>query len=196
MKYKGFPLVLLAIVCTHTSWARDFDFRLAVGDSYVDADFNVRFPAEESYFRTGLGGTYRSWDSKRFQMIHGTVGVGSNALVPGLRCDLGFRPFIGEAKKHTQEDTVGGLGFNVSAHYTLPKESTTIPITFFGETTWAPDVLSFAELDRYLEFYTGVRFNILENAAVVAAYHYREFTMDKNWGLSDSIPSIGLVIGF
>jgi len=187
---------LILIALPAVSSARDYEFQLSAGSSYIDADFNVRHPLDPGYLRTGIGGVYRNWDNKRYGMLHGTFGVGSDSFVEGLRCDVGFRLLGGEVKVEPRSGTIGAVGFNVSAAYALPDRLTPIPIDFFGEVTWAPNALCFSNLYGYRDLNGGVRFLLIENASIGVSYRYRKYDMNDNWSLSDGIFSVGVGIEF
>lgn len=193
---KRFIITLALCTLPAVSLARDYQFQLSAGSSYIDADFNVRHPLDPGYLRTGVGGVYRSWDYKRYSMLHGTLGVGSDSFVEGLRCDVGFRALGGDVKVEPRSGTVAAIGFNVSAAYALPAKLTPVPIDFFGELTWAPNALSFSNLYAYRDLAGGIQFRLIENAAISVAYRYRKYDMNDGWSLSDGIFSVGVGIDF
>ncbi len=193
---KRFIVTLALCTLPTISLARDYQFQLSTGSFYVDADFNVRHPLDPGYLRTGIGGVSRNWDDKRYNMLHGTLGVGSESFVDGLRCDVGFRLLGGAVKVEPHSGTVVAVGFNVSAAYALPDELTPVPIDFFGELTWAPNALSFSNLYGYRDLGGGIQFRLVENAAIGVGYRYRKYDMNGGWSLSDGIFTVGVGIDF
>jgi opacity protein-like surface antigen len=178
------------------SLAREYQFQLSAGNHYIDGDFNVRHPLDPGYLRTGFGGVSRNWDDKRYNLLHGTLGVGSESFVDGLRCDVGFRLLGGGVKVEPKSGTLAAIGFNVSAAYAIPDRLLRIPIDVFGELTWAPNALSFSNLYAYRDLSAGIQFRLIENASLNLGYKYRKFDMNGGWSLSDGIPSLGVGIDF
>ncbi|MFC1764746.1 YfaZ family outer membrane protein [Planctomycetota bacterium] len=196
IKLRYIALILCLVASSGLGAARNYEFQLLAGSRYVELDFNVRHPLEEGYLRTGVGGAYRDQTNQKYSLLHGTIGVGSTSFVEGLRVDVGFRGLVTKVENRPMDGSGGGLGFNIAALYQLPEKISKLPIRFFGELTWAPDVLCFSSLDRYREINTGVSFNIIDNAAIILDYRYRNFDMKTNWGLSDDIVSVGVAVGF
>ncbi len=194
MKVTHHLLIMVLLCSAAKGLAYSHEFRLTAGDSIVDLDFSTKRDLRGGYFKTGIGGVLRDHDGKEYQILDGLLSMGSESLIPGLQCDLGFRGLLGKVEKDRTDGNVGAFGFNVEAVYAILEDTSSVPVEIMGGITWAPNVLSFSDLDGYQEFTLGLGFRVVENAAVILDYSSRRYDMKNDWTLKDHIVSLGLSI--
>ncbi len=87
----------------------------------------------------------------------------------GILAGLGGRLYYIDADKRNDKGTAVGLGGFVN--WDIPP----VPnLSVRGELYYAPDVLSFDEVKRYVDFFARVQYRIIEQAWVYAGYRNAE----------------------
>jgi len=199
MIYKTVVILLVcllgAAVCSANSWEID----LTAGTTTVAGGVHYKDYLDSGYYRVGTSGIHKDDDDTEYTMGSLDLTVGSDTLVPGLFCDVGFRGIYGNAEEDARSGDFGALAFTGSAGYLFPSDMIPIPVEIFGGLTWAPGPLAFEDADSYLEFNFGVGVRIIRNASIVASYTNYRIEMDSgpnDWTFEDDLFRVGLVMRF
>ena len=106
---------------------------------------------------------------------------------------------MGAAKKDPQEGDLGGIGFFGMAAYTLSEQISPIPIEFMGSLTYAPELLSFIDMEKFWDLRLGVGIHIVEQAAIVVDYRHFVIYMDEDpgkWKIDEGTFTFGINISW
>jgi len=199
MKKKIIGLIVsLTIAISGVAFANTYQLELNVSHSSVEARFDIVQNLDTGLLITGIGGVYNDNDDD-YKIADVKVALGSEMLIPGLNCALGFKGLLGEIEFDNIDGDLGAIGFLLSAVYDIPKTVATIPLQILAEVTVAPRPLCFIDSDKYVEIKTGLGINILENAAIIVGYRHIDIHFDKglaNRKMSDDIISVGYRLSF
>lgn len=175
------------------------ELSLNAGGSSITGEFNVKYDTDFGYIKPGVSAFYYSKDDQDFTIIDGKIVVGSETLYPGLVCELGFKGFLGSVNKGSRDGDLGGIGFFGLASYTLSERISPIPIEFLGSLTYAPELLSFIDLEKYWDLRLGIAIHIVEQAAIVVDYRHFSIHMDEDpgkWKLDEGAFNFGIEISW
>lgn len=189
-------IVFFTIAISGVAFANTYQLELNASHSSVEAQFDIVQDLDVGLLITGIGGVYNDDDYKIADL---KMALGSEMLIPGLNCALGFKGLLGEIEFDNIDGDLGAIGFLLSAVYDLPKTVATIPLQILAEVTVAPRPLCFIDSDKYVEMKAGFGIHILENAAIIVGYKHIDIHFDKelaNRKMSDDIISVGYRLSF
>lgn len=192
-------ITLLVLALTGMANAESYRIELHAGGSSIHAGGDAKYYVNRGYLKVGGDLIYSDDDDEKYTLGDVRVLVGSETLYPGLEVELGFKGLVGQAEDNGDDGEVAGIGFMGSAAYKLPEYISPIPIEVWLNMTGAPQPLSFADLENYFDFQTGVSFYIVESAAAVVSYRYHSFEMEENgndFDVRDDTFTVGLQINF
>lgn len=119
------------------------------------------------------------YDDNDYKIADMKVALGSELLIPGLKCALGFKGLLGEIEFDNIDGDLGAIGFLLSVAYDIPKTVAIIPLQILAEVTAAPEPLCFIDSDKYVEMRASLGIHILENAAIIVVYKHIDIYFDK-----------------
>ena len=192
-------IIAVFMIASESAAADFYQFHLSAGRSSINASLDAKRYINSGYLKTGIGGIYVSNDDEEYTIANVKLAVGNETLYPGLRCDLGFKGLIGSVEKEQNEGDIGAIGFFGSVAYILSERISPIPIEISAGVCWVPDMLSFTDLDNYLEINAGIGVYIVDNAAIVFSYKHFDIRMDNDpgeWKMKDGVALIGLELTF
>jgi hypothetical protein len=190
---------LLVLSTTIMANAESYRVELHAGGSSIHAGMDAKYYVNRGYLKIGGDLVYSDDDHETYTLGDARVLVGSETLYPGLEVELGFKGLVGQAEDHGDNGEVAGIGFMGAVAYKLPEYVSPIPIEVWTNMTGAPQPLSFADLENYFDFRTGVSFYIVESAAAVVSYRYHSLEMEENgedFNIRDDTFTVGLQINF
>lgn len=192
--------VALAVAAPATKAAAEsYRLELHAGGSSIHAAMDAKYYVNRGYLKVGGDIVYSDDDDETYTLGDLRVLVGSETLYPGLEVDLGFKGLVGKAEEHGDDAELAGLGFMGAVAYKLPEYISPIPIEVWLNMTGSPEPLSFADLETYFDFKTGVSFYIVESAAAVISYRYHSFEVEEHgddYDVRDDTFTVGLQINF
>jgi hypothetical protein len=191
-KITGF-IVFIAIITSGISFADTYNFRLSASRSALEGRFDVTRDIDQGFLTAGIGGVYRN-NSDDYKIADVKVTLGNEILVPGLRCDLGFKGLLGDVEKDHEDGDLMAIGFLLSAAYEIPKTVSPIPVELSAVVCASPEPLCFLDSERYVEIETNLSFYIIRNGAIVLGYKYIRVRIDDDpghWNMSDDLILIG-----
>ncbi len=192
-------IIAVFMIASESAAADFYQFHLSAGRSSIDASLDAKRYINSGYLITGVGFIDVNNDDEKYTIAKVKLTVGNETLYPGLRCDLGFKGFIGSVEKDPDEGDIGGIGFFGSVAYILSERISPIPIEISAGVCWVPGVLSLSDLDSYQEIKAGIGVYIVDNAAIVLSYQYYDIGMDDDpgkWKMKDGVVLIGLEMTF
>ena len=187
-------IAFIAIITPGISFADTYHFELNAGRSTVQARFDVTRDIERGYITAGIGGVY-SDNHDDYRIADVKFALGDEILIPGLKCELGFKGFLGEVEKDHRDGDLMAIGFLLSAAYEIPEIALPIPTEVSASVCAAPNPVSFLDSERYLEIGTSLGFHIVKNGAIVLGYKYIKVHIDehhRHWKMSDDVIFVGL----
>ena len=191
-------IVFLTIAISGVAFANTYQLELNASHSSVEARFDIVQDLDAGLLITGIGGVYNDNDDD-YKIADVKVAMGSEMLISGLNCALGFKGLLGEIEFDNIDGELGAIGFLLSAVYDIPKTVATIPLQILAEVTVAPGPLCFIDSDNYVEMKAGFGIHILENAAIIVGYKHIDIHFDKGLAsrkMSDDIISVGYRLSF
>jgi hypothetical protein len=196
------PLLVLTLALTAlatTAGAESYRVELHAGGSSIHAGMDAKYYVNRGYLKVGGDLVYSDDDDEKYTLGDVRVLVGSETLHPGLEVELGFKGLVGKAEDHGEDGELAGIGFMGAVAYKLPEYISPIPIEVWLNMTGAPEPLSFADLETYFDFKTGVSFYIVESAAAVVSYRYHSLDVEEHgddYDIRDDTFTVGLQINF
>ncbi|MDJ0782730.1 MAG: YfaZ family outer membrane protein [Desulfosarcinaceae bacterium] len=190
---------LLVLSLAVMAGAESYRVELHAGGSSIHAGMDAKYYVNRGYMKIGGDLVYSDDDDEKYTIGDVRFLVGSETLYPGLEVELGFKGLVGKAEDEGDDAEVAGLGFMGAVAYKLPEYIAPIPIEVWLNMTGAPEPLSFADLESYFDFKTGVSFYIVESAAAVVSYRYHSFEVEENgddYDIRDDTFTVGLQINF
>ena len=191
-------IVFITIMTSGISFANPYHVEINASRSGLEARFDVTRVVDQGTLTAGIGYVYEdNHDDYRIGDVKLTLG--DEIIVPGLRCDLGFKGLLGEVEKNHKDGDLMAIGFLLSAAYKTPKRISPIPLEISGSVCAAPAPLSFSDSERYFEARASVDFYVVENGAIVLGYRHIKVRIDddpKDWDMSDRVVSFGFRLGF
>ena len=192
-KITGF-IVFIAIITSGISFADTYHFRLSASRSALEGRFDVTRDIDHGFLTAGIGAVYGN-NSDDYKIADVKLTLGNEILVPGLRCDLGFKGLLGNVEKDHEDGDLMSLGFMLSAAYEIPRTVSPVPVELSAAVCASPEPLCFLDSERYLEIGTNLSFHIIRNGAIVLGYKYIKVRIDEDpghWNMSDDVVFIGL----
>ncbi len=191
-KIIGF-IVFIAIITSGISFADTYHFGLSAGRSALEGSLDVTRDIGQAFLTAGIGAMYSN-NSDYYKIAHMKLTLGNEILVPGLRCDLGFKGLLGDVEKDHEDGDLMAIGFLLSAAYEIPMTISPIPVELSAAVCASPEPLCFLDSERYLEIGTNLSFHIIRNGAIVLGYKYVKVRIDEDpghWNMSDDVVLIG-----
>ena len=173
---------------------------LMAGTDSVAGGIAFRRPMYSGYTKIGFSGVYADDDDTKYQLGNARFVVGNDTLSQGLSIEAGLQGIFGSAEEDDNTGDVGAIAFTARVGYLFPRRLVPIPLEIFGGFTYAPEPLSFIDLDEYKEINLGVGVHIIPNASIQLSYHSYEMKMDEDddgeWTVDDDSIRLGLVMRF
>ena len=191
-------IVFITIMTSGISFANPYQVEINASRSGLEARFDATRAAAQGTLTAGIGYMYEN-NHDDYKIGDVKLTLGDEIIVPGLRCDLGFKGLLGEVEKDDQDGDLMAIGFLLSAAYKTPKTLSPIPVEVSGSVCTAPAPLCFSDSERYLETRASVGFYVVGNGAIVLGYRHVKVRIDddpKDWNMSDKVVSFGFRLGF
>lgn len=191
--------IFLIMVFTNSAMGENYRIGLHAGGSSVHGGFDIKNQLGTGYYRIAVDGVYSDDDDEKYSLFGTGITLGSETLMSGLQCDLGFKALLGNVEDHDLDGNMGAITFFGQAFYTLPMDVSSIPIRFSALLAGAPSPLCFMDCDQYTEFKLDGSVFIVEYAAIVISYRHHNFHMEEGsteWKLKDDAFTIGLELNF
>ena len=191
-------IVFITIVMSGVTFADTYQFELNAGYSCVGVRFDIVQDLDQGVLITGIGGVCNDNDDE-YMIADAKVALGSEMLIPGVKCSLGFKGLLGEIEFDNVDGDLGAIGFLLSVAYDIPKTVATIPLQVSIEVIAAPNPLCFIDSDKYVEMRAGLGLHILENAAVVLTFRHIDVHFDEglaNRKMSNNAVFVGYQLSF
>jgi len=124
----------------------------------------------------GAGFLYSDDD---YWIANGHMAVKDEVFVPGLSLGLGFRGVLGEVEILRRDYEIGAFCLQFLGEYDFRKNATRLPIGISASIAGAPEILSFRDTERYVEFATTFNFYINNWATAFAGYRKIDIEFDR-----------------
>ena len=179
-------LALTTLLACSASQASTLDLHL--NNDAVNVDFTTRITESELNIGAGLLHHQDNGD-----VYYGSIFVADNVnKQAGILAGVGGRVYYIDADRSNDSGTAIGLGgfFN----WEIPS----VPnLSIRSDLYYAPDVLSFDEVNKYLDFSARIQYRIIEQAWLYVGYRNAEAKPDK--GSTQTIDEgghLGLLLWF
>ena len=178
MKIKKIALaiILTAFVFTGIVQAADTSIGVNLGASEIEGWVDIKFNTLNTPLILGAGFLY-SDDDYWLTNVH--MAVKDEVFTPGLSLGLGFRGVLGEVEIYRRDHEVGAFCLQFLGDYDFRKNTTRLPISISASISGAPEILSFRDTERYIEFNTTFNFHINDNATAFIGYRIIDIEFDK-----------------
>ena len=179
--------------------AQSLELSLDAGSKSLSAGAHYRYDLYNGYLKAGLVGIYTDDGGTEYKWGALRVVAGNDTILEGLTCEVGVKGLLGDAENASHSGDVGAMGFTIHAGYTFPKKLIPIPIEVFSDLTYAPDLLSFQDTEKYLEGSIGVGVHIIKNASLTLTYTAYDVDMENgpgDWSLDEEVLRAGIVMRF
>jgi predicted porin len=179
--------------------AADANIELNVNSDDVEGRFDVKLNPFEAPMSAG-GGYLYSDDDEKYWIANANISVKDEVFVPALSLGLGLKGVYGNTDFGPYDRDTTALGFQFLGEYDFRKFRANLPFSVTAALTFAPDILSFNDTDKYVEFETAAYFHINYFAAVFVKY--RDLQIDytssglQNQNLSDDAFYLGIRLSF
>lgn len=181
MKRIAVIIFSILLVSFSTSFAQDSQLSLKANDRMVEAEGAQMLITDRGMIVTGAGVAY---DEDQYTILNASFEMKSEQFLPGLRYGVGFKGLYGRVAEGDEPDDgkFAALGFLIGVEYDLLAgvNPLNLPVDLYSNIVVSPQVLTFADGDRYLEFKAGASFYILENAMVSLEFRRLNIDMDKD----------------
>ena len=194
MKKITGAIVFIAIITSGICFADTYQFRLSASRSALEARFDVTRDIKRGYITAGIGGVYND-NHDDYKIADVKFALGDKILIPGLKCEVGFKGLLGEVEKDHRDGDLMAIGFLLSAAYEIAEIPLPIPVEVSASVCVAPSPLCFWDSERYLEIGTSLGFHIVKNGAIVLGYKYIKVRIDehhRHWNMRDDVVFVGL----
>jgi hypothetical protein len=180
--------VLAAFVYLLGSAAQAHTLDLSLNNDAVALDYNTQIDKSELNVGAGLLHHQDKGDA-----YYGSLFVADNVnKQSGILAGIGGRLYYLDSDKSNQSGTALGLGGFVN--WEIPSVTN---LSIRSDFYYAPDVLAFDEIERYLDFTARVQYRIIEQAWVYVGYRNAE--VKAEFGGKQTIDEgghLGLMIWF
>ena len=160
---RNFLMFLVACGVATSAQAHTVD--LGINDDAVALDFTTQIPKSE----LNLGAGLLHHDDKG-DLFYGSLFVADNVnKQSGVLAGIGARDYFIDADLIDQDGTALGIGGFLN--WDVPS----VPnLSLRGDLYYAPKVLSFGEIEKFVDFSARVQYRIIEQAWVHAGYRIAE----------------------
>lgn len=185
-KFSKTLLAAATLVLAGAAQAHTLD--IGLNNEAVGLDFTTQIPKSE--LNVGGGLLHHQDDG---DVYYGSLFVADNVnKTSGVLAGIGARAYYIDAKLRDASGTAVGLGGFLN--WDVPN----VPnLSLRTDVYYAPDVLSFDEIQRYLDFSARVQYRIIEQAWIYGGYRHAD--ADPVEGRSQSIDEggyVGLMVWF
>jgi len=171
--------VLAVIIFPGIIQAANTSIGVNIGESELEGWVDTQLNPYDTPLVLGAGFLY-SDDDYWFTNAH--MAVKDEVFVPGLSLGLGFRGVLGEVEininRRDRDFEVGAFCLQFLGDYDFRKNTTRLPISISASISGAPEILSFRETKRYVEFNTTFNFHINNWATAFAGYRKIDIEFD------------------
>ena len=195
---KRIVLVISLLLMTSTAWGEGLSVGLTANNRVVGAECGFLTSSPFGAVEVAGGVTY---NKDRYTITNGLVSVKSDSLSPGLRYGLGFKYVMGSVKNkpRTEEGDLSAIGFNLELSYELPAtiNPSSTPIELIFDTTLSPESISFDETESYMDFTSGLKIYLIENAYVSVTHTYLNMEFEnggRTWDRYINETMVGIVL--
>lgn len=199
MMKKILMLVLVWLFLAGICAAQSVELKLDAGAKSINAGAKYRKDLGNGYMKAGIAALYTDDDETQYKWGVLSLVVGNDTMVQGLQCEVGLKGIMGDAETDDGSGDVGALAFSIHAGYLLSKNIMPIPLEFFTDITYAPELMSFRDTEEYTEASIGVGVHIIKNASLTLTYTVYDVDMENgpgNWSLDENVIRAGVVMRF
>jgi hypothetical protein len=198
--FKFGPLFLLTLLLIPgPTPAADTSFQLNVNSDEVEGRIDVKLNPYQTPMSFG-GGFLYSDDNEEYWLANINLAVKDEVFTPPLSLGAGFKGIFGRTDFGPFDRDTAALAFQFLGEFDFRKTtSANVPISIVAEVSYAPDILSFNDTEKYFDFYTAGYFHINYFASVFVGY--RDLEIDYKAGgrkdtLSDDSFFLGVKLSF
>ena len=161
---------------------------LSLNNDAVALDFSTRLSDSELNLGAGLLHHQDNGDA-----YYGSIFVADNVnKQAGLLAGVGGRVYYLDADKRDASGTAVGLGGFVN--WEIPSVTN---LSIRSDLYYAPDVLAFDEVKKYLDFSARIQYRIIEQAWIYAGYRNTELKPSKGSNVKlDEGGHLGILLWF
>jgi opacity protein-like surface antigen len=182
-------------LCRADSWEANIN----AGTTSVLGGVHYKKDLQTGYMKAGVSGLYTDDDDLEYKWVQAKFAVGSDNIRPGLTLQVGVDGIFGDAEERGFSGDVGAIPLTGYICYTFPRRVIPLPLEVFGELSYAPEMLSFADTDDFLSYRVGAGVQVVPNASVRIEYQYYDVDMEAGpgpWNLDDGVIRASLVMRF
>ncbi len=169
-------IILTAFVFTGIVQAADTSIGVNLGTSEIEGWVDIKFNTLNTPLILGAGFLYSKDD---YWLTNVRMAVKDEVFTPGLSLGLGFRGVFGEVEEKRIDYDVGALCLQFLGDYDFRKNTTRLPISISVGISGAPEILSFRDTERYIQFSGFFNFHINDNATAFAGYRKIDIKFDE-----------------
>ena len=199
MKKVMLLAIVLVLCMASASWANSYEADLSAGNTSIQGGLHFKRNVSNGFWKAGASGLYTDDDETEYKWATLDFMVGSDTLRPGLSCEVGVKTILGDAEDNHYSGDVGALAFAGQVSYVFPTGNIRMPFEVFGGITYAPEIMSFRDTERYLDYFFGFGVHIVQNASVFCKFTAYDIDMEKgpgSWDLDHNAIRIGLMMHF
>ncbi|OQY03840.1 MAG: hypothetical protein B6I22_10725 [Desulfobacteraceae bacterium 4572_123] len=168
--------VITVFIFQGTVQAANTSIGVNIGRSELEGWVDTQLNPYDTPLTVGAGYLYSDDD---YWIANAHMTVKDEVFIPGLSLGLGFRGVLGEVEIYRRDYDVGAFCLQVLGDYDFRKNTTRLPISISASISGAPEILSFRDTERYVEFATTFNFHINNWATAFAGYRKIDIEFDK-----------------
>ena len=198
--YCKYLVILCAVVAVFpcSVSAVDTAIELNVNADDVEGRVDVKLRPLEMPLTVG-GGFIYSNDNEKYWLVNANAAVKDQIFTPALSLGVGLKGVFGTTDFPTQSVDTAATPFLFLADYDFRKMSLDWPISFAATFGYAPEIISFKDTERYIDFYLNGYFHINNFAALYVGYRRIDIDYEKSsikYDLDDKSVYFGVRMSF
>jgi hypothetical protein len=182
IKKIALAIILTIMIFSGIAVAANTSIGVNVGSSEAEGWVDTQLDPYNTPLTIGAGFLYSDDD---YWIANGHIAVMDEVFVPGLSLGLGFRGVFGEVEIYRRDYEVGAFCLQFLGEYDFRKNATRLPIGISASISGAPEIMSFRDTERYIEFATTFNFYINNWATAFAGYRKIDIKfdapVDRDW---------------
>lgn len=185
---KNFAILFSIAMLLASAQVRSHTLDFSLNNDAVGVDFTTQMTKSELNFGAGLLHHQDNGD-----VYYGSLFVADNVnKQSGILAGLGGRAYFIDADRTDESGTALGLGGFIN--WEIPS----VPnLSLRSDLYYAPDVLSFDEINGYIDFTARIQYRLIEQAWVYLGFRHAEAKTDAPGKTKlDESGNIGLMLWF